>query len=117
MATFGNRRILLTADVGPEGLNEAAEYAESTSLFIQQSPTTAVAVTSPRLSSTGGLARTLLSGAAMPLPRSAKTKTSIRVRRSLMPSPAGATRSMPLAAAISISWTATTGALASRTRP
>jgi hypothetical protein len=35
MATFGNRRILLTADVGPEGLNEAAEYAESTSLFIQ----------------------------------------------------------------------------------
>jgi beta-lactamase superfamily II metal-dependent hydrolase len=35
MATFGDRRILLTADVGPEGLNEAAEYAESTSLFIQ----------------------------------------------------------------------------------
>ena len=28
MATFGDRRILLTADVGPDGLNEAAAYAE-----------------------------------------------------------------------------------------
>lgn len=35
MATFGDRRILLTADVGPEGLDEAAAYAESTGLITQ----------------------------------------------------------------------------------
>lgn len=35
MATFGDRRVLLTGDVGPEGLEEAAAYAEDLSLFIQ----------------------------------------------------------------------------------
>jgi hypothetical protein len=35
MATFGDRRILLTADVGPQGLDEAAAYAETLSLIIQ----------------------------------------------------------------------------------
>jgi ribonuclease BN (tRNA processing enzyme) len=35
MATFGERRILLTGDVGPQGLDEAAAYAENTSLIIQ----------------------------------------------------------------------------------
>ena len=35
MATFGDKRILLTADVGPEGMNEAAEFAQSLSFFIQ----------------------------------------------------------------------------------
>jgi hypothetical protein len=35
MATFGDKRILLTADVGPQGLDEAAAYAETQSLFIQ----------------------------------------------------------------------------------
>jgi beta-lactamase superfamily II metal-dependent hydrolase len=35
MATFGDRRILLTADVGPEGLDEAAAYAETITLFTQ----------------------------------------------------------------------------------
>ena len=35
MATFGDRRILLTADVGPEGLDEAALYAENFSLIIE----------------------------------------------------------------------------------
>lgn len=35
MATFGTKRILLTADVGPEGLNEAADYAEQNSLGLQ----------------------------------------------------------------------------------
>jgi beta-lactamase superfamily II metal-dependent hydrolase len=35
MAAFGDRRILLTADVGPQGLDEAAAYAETLSLIIQ----------------------------------------------------------------------------------
>jgi hypothetical protein len=35
MGTFGDKRILLTADVGPEGLDEAAEYAELLYLNIQ----------------------------------------------------------------------------------
>ncbi|WP_342710043.1 hypothetical protein AAFG13_37630 [Bradyrhizobium sp. B124] len=34
-ACFGDKRILLTADVGPEGLAEAADYAEQISLQIQ----------------------------------------------------------------------------------
>ncbi|GLR90889.1 ComEC/Rec2 family competence protein [Bradyrhizobium iriomotense] len=34
-ASFGNKRVLLTADVGPEGLAEAADYAEQISLLIQ----------------------------------------------------------------------------------
>lgn len=34
-ASFGNKRVLLTADVGPEGLTEAADYAEQISLLIQ----------------------------------------------------------------------------------
>ncbi|MBR0713966.1 ComEC/Rec2 family competence protein [Bradyrhizobium liaoningense] len=34
-ALIDNKRILLTADVGPEGLAEAAQYAEDTSLTIQ----------------------------------------------------------------------------------
>jgi beta-lactamase superfamily II metal-dependent hydrolase len=34
MATFGDKRILLTGDVGPDGLNEAAAYAESAGLVI-----------------------------------------------------------------------------------
>jgi beta-lactamase superfamily II metal-dependent hydrolase len=33
--SFGNNRILLTADVGPAGLAEAADYAEQISLLIQ----------------------------------------------------------------------------------
>lgn len=33
--SFGNKRVLLTADVGPEGLAEAADYAEQISLLIQ----------------------------------------------------------------------------------
>jgi beta-lactamase superfamily II metal-dependent hydrolase len=33
--SFGNKRILLTADVGPGGLTEAADYAEQISLLIQ----------------------------------------------------------------------------------
>ena len=35
MGTFGTERILLTGDVGPEGLAEAANYAESIYLQIQ----------------------------------------------------------------------------------
>jgi hypothetical protein len=35
MATFEDRRILLTADVGPQGLDEAAAYAENLSLIIE----------------------------------------------------------------------------------
>jgi beta-lactamase superfamily II metal-dependent hydrolase len=35
MATFGNKRVLLTGDVGPDGLNEAAAYVERISLTIQ----------------------------------------------------------------------------------
>jgi hypothetical protein len=35
MATFGSKRILLTGDVGPEGLGEAADYAEHITLDIQ----------------------------------------------------------------------------------
>lgn len=34
-ASFGNERVLLTADVGPDGLAEAADYAEQISLLIQ----------------------------------------------------------------------------------
>lgn len=34
-ASFDNDRVLLTADVGPEGLAEAADYAEQISLLIQ----------------------------------------------------------------------------------
>jgi beta-lactamase superfamily II metal-dependent hydrolase len=34
-ASFGNKRVLLTGDVGPAGLAEAADYAESVSLLIQ----------------------------------------------------------------------------------
>jgi len=34
-ASFGDKRILLTADVGPGGLAEAADYAEQISLLIQ----------------------------------------------------------------------------------
>lgn len=34
-ASFGNERVLLTADAGPEGLAEAADYAEQISLLIQ----------------------------------------------------------------------------------
>lgn len=33
--SFGNKRVLLTADAGPEGLAEAADYAEQISLLIQ----------------------------------------------------------------------------------
>lgn len=35
MGTFGTERVLLTGDVGPEGLDEAAQYAESLYLQIQ----------------------------------------------------------------------------------
>jgi hypothetical protein len=35
MAVLDDRRILLTGDVGPDGLNEAAAYAENTNLNIQ----------------------------------------------------------------------------------
>jgi hypothetical protein len=35
MGTFGTQRVLLTGDVGPEGLDEAASYAESIHLQIQ----------------------------------------------------------------------------------
>lgn len=35
MATFGDKRVLLTGDVGPKGLDEAAAYAENNSLSIQ----------------------------------------------------------------------------------
>ena len=37
MGTFGTKRILLTGDVGPKGLDEAAAYAENISLSIQPS--------------------------------------------------------------------------------
>lgn len=37
MATFGERRILLTADVGPGGLKESIDYAETFTLFTQPS--------------------------------------------------------------------------------
>lgn len=33
MGVFGTKRVLLTADVGPEGLKEAAEYAKALGLF------------------------------------------------------------------------------------
>ncbi len=35
MRVFGDRRVLLTADVGPEGLMEAAEYAKRVGLYAQ----------------------------------------------------------------------------------
>jgi len=37
IAAFGDKRILLTGDVGPEGLDEAAAYAENISFSIQPS--------------------------------------------------------------------------------
>jgi beta-lactamase superfamily II metal-dependent hydrolase len=33
LGVFGNRKVLLTADVGPDGLNEAADYAEMVGLL------------------------------------------------------------------------------------
>jgi beta-lactamase superfamily II metal-dependent hydrolase len=37
MATFGDKKILLTGDAGPEGLDEAAAFAEGMSISIQPS--------------------------------------------------------------------------------